>query len=114
MGYIRHNAIVVTVSICGDADEAAWTARSMGCVVIGPSEPCINGYRTLAVCPDGSKEGWEESQLGEEHRAQFRDWLDSKRHEDGGTHYEWVEVSYGGDNRNSSIERDAWNELEEK
>ena len=108
MGYIRHNAIVVTSWNTDAIEAAACRARNIGLTVIGPSAALINGYRTLLVCPDGSKEGWEESDHGDKSRADFRDWMNQQRYGDGSTNLHWVEVAYGSDDANATIEAHAW------
>lgn len=112
MGYIRHNAIVVTSWRSADIEAAANYAASIGLLVIGPSDEVVNGYRTLLVCPDGSKEGWNESNDGDRRRCDFRIWLDKRGHEDGGNPLEWVEVAYGYDDGNASVEFHAWDRNE--
>lgn len=52
----------------------------------------LNGYETFFVAPDGSKEGWEDSNAGDEKREQFLDWVTAY-----GKFLEVVEVRYGGD-----------------
>ena len=57
MGTIIHHAIVVT----GGKEmliEAAMTAQNMGFTVLGPGPSLINGYCSMLICPDGSKECW--------------------------------------------------------
>lgn len=71
MGYMRHNAIVVTSWKEEAIKEAAAMAEKIGLLVIRQSEEAVNGYRSLLVCPDGSKEGWDESDRGDERREGF-------------------------------------------
>ena len=108
MGYIRHNAIVVTSWNAAMIEAAACRARNMGLTVLGPSAEAMNNYRTLLVCPDGSKEGWEESDQGDQRRITFRDWLNEQRYEDGSTRLHWVELAYGSDDANATVEAHAW------
>ena len=61
MGYMRHDAIVVTSWKREVLDVVAAKARELGLKVLGPSAGVTNGIATFLVCPDGSKEGWEES-----------------------------------------------------
>jgi hypothetical protein len=108
VGYIRHNAIVVTSWDETLIEAAACRARNIGLTVLGPSAKATNNYRTLLVCPDGSKEGWEESDQGDERRATFRDWLNEQRYEDGSTSLHWVEIAYGSDDSDATVEAHAW------
>jgi len=108
MGYVRHNAIVVTSWSEGLIAEAAEVASAKGLRVLGPSDKATNMYRSMLVCPDGSKEGWEESDANDQRRKEFRQWLRDKAHEDGSTSLEWVEISYGNDDVGAEIIATAW------
>ena len=107
MGYMRHNAIVVT----SYSDELIETAHKLAVEIfedvstITPSK--TNGYQSFLVPPDGSKEGWDESDAGDKNRDKFIAWLDSQRYDDGSTSLDWVEVQYGDDNRETIIIRDS-------
>lgn len=62
-----------------------------------------NGYRAFLVPPDGSKEGWDESERGDERRAQFVKWLRSYSYSDGSSPLDWIEVQFGGDDDDANI-----------
>jgi hypothetical protein len=51
----------------------------------------MNGYRSILICPDGSKEGWADSEQGDARRAALRTRLVAEES------LEWCEVSYGHD-----------------
>ena len=108
MGYIRHNAIVVTSWKREAVEAAVAEARRIGLEVIGPSAEVINGYSSALICPDGSKEGWWDSSEGDEKRAMFREWTETLRHEDGSSPLEWCEVAYGNDDRNATVCHGEW------
>lgn len=108
MGYMRHNAITVTSWKNETIAEAAAVARRIGLQVLGPSDEVINGYRSLLVCPDGSKEGWVESDAGDDKRKHFKDWLNEQRYGDGSTSLCWAEIAYGGDDQSAEIIDHAW------
>lgn len=108
MGYMRHNAIIVTSWGDKAITEAAKHAKELGLQVLGPSDEAVNSYRSLLICPDGSKEGWPESEQGERRRAAFRGWLNAQRYEDGSTSLEWVESVYGSDDSTAAIADHAW------
>jgi hypothetical protein len=108
MGYIRHNAIVVTSWHSDATKAAAQQARDIGLLVLGPSDKAVNGYSTMLACPDGSKEGWIESNTGDRQRKAFRDWLETQRFEDRSSNLEWVEIAYGSDDREATIVASAW------
>jgi hypothetical protein len=112
MGHIRHHAIVVT-SWSEKIVAVAEKARELRLQVLGPSDKAINGYRSILVCPDGSKEWWPDSDAGDERRAQFIDFLKTLRYEDFSSAMEWVEMSYGADPREAVIETHAWDHDDE-
>ena len=107
MGYIEHAAVIVTVSDYANDDRdlapgpkveafreslpEEWRA-----LVIGPVRAVVNGYGTYAFLPDGSKEGWRDSDQGDEYRSQFKA-IFAFRYEDGSSPFDVVEVRYGGD-----------------
>jgi hypothetical protein len=64
-----------------------------------------NGYRSFFVPPDGSKEGWGESDRGDSARDDFVEYLRAKENEDGSSYLSWVEVSYGDDNGGCAVVR---------
>jgi hypothetical protein len=94
MGTIHHHAIIVTVdSVHGE--EIAEKAREIfGERAAGPIPSLRNGYVTIFVAPDGSKEWWDASDLGDAQRLAFRLWL-RERHAAGEIYPYAVEVSYG-------------------
>jgi len=110
MGYMAHDAVVVTVA--GYAMRGEYGAPRMGDVeafreslpedwrhlVIGPVPGVINDYFSYVFLPDGSKEGWTTSDRGDEYRARFAA-LFSGCYDDGSSPYDYVEVRYGGDER---------------
>lgn len=102
MGYMRHNAIVVTSWNSEAIEAAACRARTLGLTVLGPSAALMNGYKSMMVCPDGSKEGWENSDQGEKQRAELRDWLRER------SNLEWVEIAYGNSDCTAEVEATAW------
>lgn len=108
MSYMLHHAIIVTSWDGFRMMAAAKKLNEIGLSFLGPSAEAVNGYRTLLVPPDGSKDGWDASEIGNQRRDEFIAWLDSQRYEDGSTPMEWVEVSYGGDDRAAKVERHAW------
>lgn len=107
MGYMRHHAIVVTTY-----DRARATlARKEAAAIFGDDSvtgvvvSTVNGMCSFLVPPDGSKEGWDESDAGDERRAKFVVWLDSTRFEDGSSPYAWAEIQYGDDNGETLVTR---------
>lgn len=113
MGIIAHHAIIVTAGFGDWAAKAHRMAENLfpEAQVSAISKSPINGYESFCIFPDGSKEGWEESQTGDEQRDAFVAWLDRQRYTDGSSPVRWVEVHYGEisyDGDGSRITRDAW------
>lgn len=117
MGYIRHHAIVVTgmdewtgfkteaLATIHDAHAAALAA---GCAVVTPvAGPGVNGYSSFLVAPDGSKEGWDDSDSGDAARGRFIAWL-----RDANGYFSWAEVVLGSDDQEAVIERNAWDSVD--
>lgn len=116
MGYTRHNAIVVTALgffMRGKGDipapdvEAfrsslppAWQA-----LIVGPVPSVVEDYQSFAFLPDGSKEGWEDSDRGDEYRQQFID-LFSVTGADGFTYTDVLvlDARFGGDEPEAGYE----------
>lgn len=111
MGCIRHNAIVITSRNPGAIVAAADKAHEIGLQVLGPAPSVINGYRSLMICPDGSKEGWMDSNIGDRNREAFRAWLDTQRLKDGSSNFEWAEIAYGADDAAAAVTASAWTPL---
>ena len=112
MGYMRHHAILVTGIDFGRAEKNVSElhravideAERFGLAhLVSPlSPPAMNGHRTFTVVPDGSKEGWGESDRGESFRREVIDLFLSFRYQDRSSPVAWALVQYGddsGDNR---------------
>jgi hypothetical protein len=108
MGYIVHHAIIITTWNGSRAETVADMATSMGLQVLGPSERVVNRYRSILICPDGSKDGWDESDAGDVRRDKFLAWLDTQRYEDGSSDLDWVEIRYSPDDCAAQIVHHAW------
>lgn len=107
MGYVRHNAIIATGWQSEAVDALVAYATSLGAEAIRGSEQ-INGYITVCITPDGSKEGWSNSDDGDDRRSKIREWLlgaDSRKQ-----YFEWCEVAYGSDDAEASVVESAWKE----
>lgn len=97
MGYMRHHAIVVTSWDDELLAEAHKKASEIFSQVAPVTPETVNGYVSFLVAPDGSKEGWDHSDKGDEARETFIKYLESKRYEDGSTSLDYVEVQFGDD-----------------
>lgn len=105
MGYMRHHAIVVT----GPAEEMPRLAHRVSkitdeiCFTSLTTPTSTNGYQSFLVAPDGSKEGWAESNEGDKIRGKVKEYLRSLAYPDGSTSFKWVEVQYGDDNKETVV-----------
>ena len=100
MGYIRHHMIAVTGSDkhLTAAHETATRLFSDGGV--SPIvESHMNGYISFFIAPDGSKEGWADSAVGDTRRDAFIAVIKDD------VYLDWVEVQYGDDNNEAKIIR---------
>lgn len=118
MGVINHNAIVATTWSKDRANRLSlWISeldgREQG-LFIRCDHSLANESYTFCLCPDGSKEGWEDSGAGDRLRDSFVSRLDADNYEDGTSPWNYVEVGFGeygqkiirGNNRN------CYNDLE--
>lgn len=129
MGYMRHHAILITTydenlarqalafaadifrPVCltvfrGEVEQEAVTAKIKGIVSELAHSP-INSYYSFTIFPDGSKEGWDVSDAGDEARGQLIAWMKTHRFSDGSSPFAWVEVQYGDDNWETRVCRDS-------
>ena len=90
MGYIKHHAIIVTSWFAGDITQSRALAIDYGLTVSDVVRSPVNAYLSFIIVPDGSKEGWEESEVGNWAREK---WIDTIK----GSAIDWVLVRYGGD-----------------
>ena len=113
MGYFRNECLVVTGSIdaihkahkeCQNIFSNLPTDHR---IFINPKSlisdvvpGVVNDCATFMVAVDGSKEGWFESDLIEEKRILFMEWL--KEQDD---FYDWALVLLGGDDHECKILR---------
>jgi hypothetical protein len=116
MGYIRHNAIIVTAWDLKYLKPAHQEARKIfsppldaGCdkawyivstILFSP----MNGYCSFFVAPDGSKEGWADSDMGDNKRDRFITWMINQQ-KTNDLYLDWAEVQYGDDDRETKIVR---------
>ena len=102
MGFIRHHAMIITDC---DLEKIRDIHRFATLCSLNPTsimDSPVNGYRTFFIPPDGSKEGWEPSNEGDEERKRFKQFI-RKRH----PYCDWTEISYGGDDGHSQVEDDC-------
>lgn len=103
MGYMRHHAIIVA-SMNEEKIIAAHAKAAEFFYYVSPvSPPSFNSYRAFFVPPDGSKEGWKESDDGDLQRAAFIHWLTEQARKDGSTSLKFVEVQFADDNGETRV-----------
>lgn len=114
MGYTRHNAVIVTAEGYAMRGEMKIPAPDVEAfrqslpekwraLVVGPVKSVINDWETWAFLPDGSKEDWEDSDLGDEYRRQFIA-LFSFAFDDGSSPFDVLDVRFGGDEPGAGYE----------
>lgn len=90
MGYIRDEAIIVTGTPAA-CEEAVVEAVRLGLHVTSIRAHNINGRSSFLIVPDGSKEGWEDSDKGDAARAM---WIEWERANHMRLWLRWVHVGY--------------------
>ena len=97
MGIKNNNSVIATT---WNKDEVArikqWVGDLMemkSLFLFGGEE--INGETTVVMVPGGSKEGWAESNAGDELRSRFIEELEKANYDDGSNPWEFVEVGFG-------------------
>jgi len=108
MGYIAHHAIVVTSWDDKTLKAAHDKAIEIGCAVSKIVDSKINSYRSFLIAPDGSKEGWGDSDSGDQKRKEWIEWAESTLYEDNSGPLSWVEIRYGSDDQDAVISNHAW------
>ncbi len=105
MGVIHHNAVIATVSCQKDFENMkSWIKDLKVELTVGGLDPkkmfifgdgVANDYFTIVLVPDGSKEGWPDSAIGDDLRARFIDKLNQMAFDDGSNMWRWIEVGFG-------------------
>lgn len=114
MGYIRHHAIVVTgPTYSGVGPEFRTNIHDVRARVVqlarndvnvtGVVSGTANSMGSFLVAPDGSKEGWEESRRADAAREEIIRYLDSLAYEDGSTSFDYVEIQFGDDDKETKV-----------
>ena len=93
MGIMHHHAVIATTCFDNKADELQVWIDSLDPkerALFGCGSGWVNRQRTFVLMPDGSKEGWADSDRGDQLRAKFIARLQDDHHT-----WEWVEVAFG-------------------
>jgi hypothetical protein len=91
MGMINHNVVIATGWQESDFEEiTTWInqLKEKDQKLFTVSQKQINGYFTIYCGPDGSKEGWDDSNRGDDIREKFIFKLNKG-------YWSWIEVGYG-------------------
>lgn len=105
MGYIKHHAIAITSfheELLKKAHNKAKQIFDDTVTEIIKSK--MNRYYSFFISPDGSKEGWDDSELGNKRRKTFLNWCQKQAYEDGSNALSYAELFYGEDNGYAEIE----------
>lgn len=108
MGYIRHHTICIT-SLKDTLIKKVYKKSKDICkkynfnLVTGLYESKINGYQTFYIIPDGSKEYWGESEVGNLIRKEIINYIDSLKYEDGSNSISYAKLFYGDDWGDSEV-----------
>jgi hypothetical protein len=113
VSYTIHDAIIVNGHRLADVERAHAKAAAIGLRVTSVVESPINGWASFLICPDGSKGGWAESDLGDRQRAEWIAWARAQWDEiaetfgtKGGAFLTFVHVRFGDIN----VEDGGWQE----
>jgi hypothetical protein len=94
MGYHIHDAIIVSTWTTSHIQLAHAKAVELELHPSNITDEVVNGYRCFVVPPDGSKEGWEESDFYEGRRNEFIDWMKTTTPK---LYLDYIHVRFGGD-----------------
>ena len=104
MGYLRHDAVIALIGDYSAAEKKVpalirklkreWPEGLPKCI-LGPTLG-VNGYNTWVFAPDGSKEGWDSSDLGDAMRSRFMEIMKAAG-------AELVHLQFGGDDGETKI-----------
>lgn len=107
MGYHAHHTIVVTAW-----NEKAINAAHKKAEQIFPehevtpiTDSRMNSFKSFCIVPDGSKEGWSDSEVADGQRRLFVSWINRQRWGDGSSPFTWAEVLIGNDEGQAEIVR---------
>ncbi len=101
MGYIKHNAAVITSSneesirLAHTKAKEIYAEAKMDQLVSEIIYGIANSQYSFFIAPDGSKEGWDASDESDEVRNLYLDWLYEERVTRHGVDY--VDIRFGGD-----------------
>lgn len=118
VGSALHHALIVTASdeaTIRAAHDHARTLLDLRVVSVNSAADMLtpvlhtylNGYCSFALLPDGSQEGYEDSDEGDRVRDELVMWLEAQRDEESSSRFDWVEVAYGSEDEPSRATRSS-------
>lgn len=111
MGYIRNETMVVSgwdaarVLRAHSAASAIFDSHQNGRLVSGLTQHMSNGGAAFFIAPDGSKEGWNTSDVAATSRAEFIEWLKSDESKE--LYLDWALIVLGGDDHEFVVTQSA-------
>lgn len=96
MGTTKHHTIIVTgvdEAINRAHDAATSTFKELVSPIIKSK---MNGYMSFFIAPDGSKEGWKDSNEYDDKRKNYIAWLEDEINELG-NYLDYAEICYSSD-----------------
>lgn len=107
MGYLRHKTLVVNgwdaarVLKAHAAATVIFNRDGYGALVSGLVQHAVNAGGAFFIAPDGSKEGWEDSDKVDTALASYIGWLKSDKATD--LFLNWALIEIGGDDRQYGV-----------
>ena len=105
MGYYRSHTIAITSVFQDDVKEAHAKAKEIfdNQMVTEIISGTTNAQDSFFVAPDGSKEGWDESDKQDDNRKALIDWIDAHNDKKGCSYIQYVEMYFADDNEMCEI-----------
>lgn len=103
MGYMKHDAIIVTTFDAGAASLALTRAQELTLPTTDITLGIADSQYTFVIVPDGSKEGWAESDKMDATRGQYLSWLNAQAYKDGSNILDFIAVRFGGDDDDITV-----------
>ena len=100
MGYVNHHALIISSWNKEILEKIhAKSLELMPDITTEVKPYVVNGGGSFAVLPDGSKEGWSESDEYDDKRNDLIDFFDQFNYEDGSNPVRWCLASFDEEGR---------------
>lgn len=104
MGSIKHHTIIVSTNFAKEILLLHKEAIRIFGKLVSPIVPSNrNDYQSFFVGPDGGKEEWQISEVGDEKRREFVELLNAVSENEDGGYLTFVEVSFGDEDGGAEI-----------